>query len=315
MISLKIRKLKDMKILSIISLLLSVMVSLLIPSLANADPEKLWIFQPRLTTGIMHYEFDFKFTAPGGAVPSTVKLFDDMPFFGGGAMLLYDRCFADAYFQLSTTGKDDEGTEQDTEYVRRVDNEFDRKDYAITFGCMVTNNLSFFTGYKNGKTDIHIASTQNWPYDRIDEESTGDVEFKSDGLFLGVAYTHPIGNGQLGVQLAATKLDAEYNQHNFTRTNDRAVGDKPDTNDENWFLLGNTLGWTLGTNWTAPISKHLWYGISFNYSNYDFDLDSAYVIRKGEPDPDFINTLGSGMNYDMIETVYSLQLQLSYQFK
>jgi len=289
------------------------MVSLLIPSLAKADVDK-WVFQPRLTTGIMHYDFEYTFSAPG-ANTSEVQFVDNMPFIGGGAMLAYDRCFADTYFQVSATGKDGGGTEEpDTESVIDKDsNEFDRKDYAITLGCLVTKKLSFFTGYRNGKTDIHIASRQNWPYDRINEERIGDAKFESDGLFLGMAYSHPIGKGQFGVKLAAAKLEAEYNQHNITRTNNRAVGDGAKTSESDWNLSGKTLGWTLGANWTAPISKRLSYRISLDGYRYDFDTDSAYVIRENKAE--FIDILGGGVNYDMKETMYSFQLQLLYQFK
>jgi hypothetical protein len=291
---------------------LFVMVSLLTPSLANADAKK-WAFQPRLTTGFMHYDFEYTFTAPD-AKPSKFQFIDNMPFIGGGAMLAYDRCFADTYFQVSATGKDGGGTEEKDEYViERDNNEFDRKDYAITLGCLVTKKLSFFTGYRNGKTDIHIASKQNRPYDRINEERTGDAKYESDGLFLGMAYSHPIGKGQFGVKLAAAKLEAEYNQHNITRTNNRAVGDGLKMSDATWNLSGKTLGWTLGANWTAPISKRLTYRISLDYSDYDFDTDSAYVIRKNEAT--FLDILGGGVDYDLKETIYSLQLQLLYQFK
>ena len=160
-----------MKKLFLLSLWLFMMISLLTPSLANADAKK-WAFQPRLTTGLMHYEFEYTFTAPD-ASSSKFQLTDNMPFIGGGAMLAYDRCFADTYFQVSATGKEGGGTEEkDESVIDRDNNEFDRKDYAITLGCLVTKKLSFFTGYRNGKTDIHIASRQNWPYDRINEEST-----------------------------------------------------------------------------------------------------------------------------------------------
>jgi hypothetical protein len=302
-----------MKKLFLISLWLFVMISLLTPSLAKADAKK-WAFQPRLTTGIMHYDFEYTFTSAPGANPSKFQLIDNMPFIGGGAMLAYDRCFADTYFQVSTTGKDGGGTEEKDESVIEIDNnEFDRKDYAITFGCLVTKKLSFFTGYRNGKTDIHIASRENWLYDRFNEERIGDAKFESAGLFLGVAYSHPIGKGQLGVKLAAAKLEAEYNQHNITRTNNRAVGDGTKTSDDaQWNLSGKTLGWTLGANWTAPISKRLSYRISLDYSDYDFDTDSAYVIR--DKKAEFLDILGGGVNYDMKETMYSLQLQLLYQF-
>ena len=302
-----------MKKLFLLPLWLFMMVSLLTPSLANADAKK-WAFQPRLTTGIMHYDFEYTFST--AASTSEIQFIDNMPFIGGGAMLAYDRCFADSYFQVSATGKDGGGTEEpDTESViERNSNEFDRKDYVITLGCLVTKKLSFFTGYRNGKTDIHIASRQNWPYDRINEESTGDAKFESDGLFLGMAYSHPIGKGQFGVKLAAAKLEAEYNQHNISRTNNRSVGDGPKISDDaTWNLSGKTLGWTLGANWTAPISKHLSYRISLDYSDYDFDTDSAYVIR--DKTAEFLDILGGGVNYDMKETMYSLQLQLLYQFK
>ncbi len=93
-----------MKKLFLIPLWLFMMVSLLTPSLANADAKK-WVFQPRLTTGLIHYDFEYTFTAPD-ANPSKFQLIDNMPFIGGGAMLAYDRCFVDSYFQVSTTGKD-----------------------------------------------------------------------------------------------------------------------------------------------------------------------------------------------------------------
>jgi hypothetical protein len=303
-----------MKNLSMISLLLFMMVSWLMPSPASCaeNEEKSWLFQPRLTTGMMHYKFEYTFTAPG--TKNEVKFLDSMPFIGGGAMLFYNKCFADTYFQLSATGKDGSNTVRDTEYVIYKDNnEFDRKDYAITFGCIVVKKLSFFAGYKNGKTDIHIARTQNWPYERRNEENTGDIGFETDGFFLGVAYSHPIGDGQFGVKLAAGKLEAEYNQHNVTRTNNRAVGDGPTQNEENWFFLGNTRGFTYGANWTAPVSKHFSYRISLDYFDYDFDTDSVYMIRNRNEQVKFMN-IHNEKRYDVKETMFSLQLQLLYQF-
>jgi hypothetical protein len=300
----------------------SLMVFLLTPAFANAQSENaqlntLWNFQPRLTTGVMGYKFDYAFTAPDATKKSELSIDDHMPFIGGGAMLAYDKCFADTYFQKTlVTGNDGGGTEKkdDTESVlSKPVNRFDRMDYAITLGCQVSNYLSFFAGYKYGQTDIHTASTQKWPYDRIDKTSISETEFESDGLFLGAAFSYPIGNGLLGLKVAAAKLEAEYNQHNFTVENNRAVGDDPKKKSgDDWFLLGNTLGWTFGLNWTYPINRHLYYRISADYFDYDFDTDSAYVIRDDKAE--FIDILGGGVDYDMKETVYSLQLQLLYQF-
>ena len=126
-----------MKKLSIVYMFL-VMASLITPSLVNADTEKLWVFQPRLTTGIMQYEFEYGFTDNEttditSAATNEVNYADNMPFIGGGAMLLYNKCFADAYFQRSATGKDGSGTEiLDTESTLYIDNnEFYRQDYAF----------------------------------------------------------------------------------------------------------------------------------------------------------------------------------------
>ncbi|HDN26095.1 MAG TPA: hypothetical protein ENG03_03170 [Thioploca sp.] len=298
--------------------LLLLMASLLTPSLANAEQSEeqtSWFFQPRLTTGMMHYEFEYAFTAPGATETNKLQFDDYIPYIGGGAMLAYDRCFADTYFKLSATGKDGGGTKKpDKESVfNKPSHEFDRKDYAITLGCKVTQNLSFFAGYKMGETDIQTVSTKNRPYDRYDEKQTRNANFESDGLFLGAAYSYPIGKGQFGVKLAATKLGAEYIQVNATIQNNRAVGDGPKTTDvDEWFLLGNTIGWTAGVNWTAPLSQHFSYRISLDYYDYDFDIDSAYVIEKEKAD--FFNILGGGVNYDLKETMYNLQLQFLYQF-
>ena len=298
----------------------SLMVFLLTPSFTLAQSENasltqsLWDFESRLTTGVMYYEFEYAFTA--GKDKSELLLNDLMPFVGGGATLFYDKCFADAYFQSSIiSGKEGSEIKQpDTESIlNKANNELDRQDYAITLGCQVTNNGLFFAGYKYGQTDIYTASTQNWRYDRIDESRTGEAQFESDGLFLGAAYSHPIGNGLLGVKLAASLMEAEYNQHNITTENNRAVGDgEKKTSADDWFLLGNTLGMTLGVNWTAPINRHLSYRISLDYFNYDFDTDSAYVVQDNKAQ--FIDILGGGVGYDMKETLYSLQLQLLYRF-
>jgi hypothetical protein len=305
-------------------LILLLMVSQLMPSLANAEePDTLWFFQPRLTTGMMLYEFEYAFTAPG-AEPRKLQFDDYMPFVGGGATLAYDNCLTDFYYQRSVVAGKDGGAEiRDTESVlNKADNEFDRKDYALTFGCEVTKNLSLFAGYKVGKTDIQMVTRRYWLGDRIDDSRTGNTDFKSKGPFIGVAYSHPIGSsnekghkkGQLGFKLAVTKLEAEYAQLNTTIRNNKAVGDGAKTiNVDDWSLLGDTISWTAGVNWTAPIyNKHFSYRFSLDYYNYDFDIDSAYVIRNGETQP--INILGGGMNYDLKETMYTFQMQLLYQF-
>jgi len=292
--------------------LLLLMACLLTPLLARAETDEIsWSIQPRLTAGLMNYRFEYGFNAPN-ANQSSQTFNDYMPFMTAGAMLTYNNCFADTYFQQSVTGKDDLENKPGTELTFNTNNEFDRRDYALTLGCQAHKNVLFFAGYKAGQTDIQMASTKNWHYERIDESGTGTAEFESDGFFIGAAYTYPFGKGLderlLSVKVALAKLDAEYHQHNSITRNNRAVGDGSTTFDDDWFLSGNTLGWTAGVSLTDRISffkNHLYYRISLDYFDYDFDVDSAYLG---------ITPVGNA-EYEMKESMFSLQLQVFYPFQ
>jgi hypothetical protein len=170
----------------------------------------------------------------------------------------------------------------------------------------------FFAGYKIGQTDIDIDSTKNWQYQRIDERGIGTAEFESKGFFIGTAYTYPIGKGidksLFSVKVALAKLDADYHQHSSLIQDNLAVGDGPKTTfDNDWFLSGNTLGWTVGANWTArtPFFKRLYYRVSVDLSNYDFEVDSAKLGM----------TPVTQAEYDMKERMFLFQLQVFYPFQ
>jgi hypothetical protein len=230
-------------------------VTLLIsPMLKAAD----FTFLPRVITGVMSHKYEDPLFNEGGV--SAI-----MPFLGAGATLSYDRLFVDTYIQRSGEGEDGDST-------------LTREDYAIAFGYAVTDSLSISAGYRKGRTEA-----ENITYASSGTPLTILSKFTTQGPFVGAAYGWLIGDGLLGVNLALTYLDNDYDT-------EEKSSDKPISYD----FPGNTWGTTLGAHWKAPITKQLSYGASLDYYTYKFD--------------------GSDNNGFAEENFLALRASLSYRF-
>jgi len=303
-----------------------------------------FVFQPRITTGVMNYSYELDSksdTTPIIAVKGSDRVYNDHGKFkmsdnlfivGIGGILSHRGFFFDAFYQKSVNKGKEEGSEKyvtngisDTSTGK---NEFDRVDYAITFGYNVTDNIAVFGGYKSGKMESEIANTTIYqPIFTLNDQQTlstaeypTDVRFESSGVFIGANYTIPIGKGALGFNAAFTKLSGEFSSN----TNWKVKGENLNENvyDIDWFITGDTIGYSLGIKWAAPITDKLSYGISLDRYGYNFGKDQAY-IHEIDYDSATLKNMGylpgeyttkDHQDFDMKESAWSVRVGLSYSF-
>ena len=272
------------------------------------------IVLPRVTTGIMHYEYKAGIEGQTSSIQDKVTLDEELPFLGVGATLVYDKWAVDAYYQMTNTMDiDDNGTfpvgDEKVFYSRNT--ELERQDFALTFGYSFARNWSLSFGYKYGDTG----------YDWTDHERDGndgnvgtafkENNFVAKGPFLGVGYNLPLWKGVLALNVAAALLDGEITtSRSHQQGNSSAVTLINRERKEQ--VSANAMGITLGVNWIQPITERLSYSILLQGFKYDFEAskgvfrDSLYSDRNHE-----ILNLDA---FDVEETLYSINLSLSYRF-
>jgi hypothetical protein len=283
----------------------------LIPPLVEAQN---FMVLPRVTTGIMHYEYKSGVEGQTSIVQDKVKLDEELPFLGVGATLVYDRFAVDAYYQITNTMDiDDNGTFpvgiSEVSYTRNT--ELERQDFAVSLGYSLNNSWSLSFGYKYGDT------TYDWT-DREQDGNGGNIgtalkenNFVAKGPFLGVGYNLTLWKGILAFNVAAALLDGE-----ITTNRSHQQGDSSEvkllSRERKEQVTANAMGLTLGVNWIQPITERLSYSILLQGFKYDFEANRGV----------FRDSLISNRNHEILnldafdveETLYSINLSLVYRF-
>ncbi len=295
------------------------LASLLTSPLVEAE-ETAIVFLPRVTTGIMHYEYEAGTKETLSEITDNLKFSKNLPFLGVGATMAFGKLFMDGYFQTTTTKNfNDNGTfavagsETDIVNVNYERNtELERQDFALSFGSTIIDNVSVFVGYKHGNTS----------YDWTDQErdQTGknvgtafkENHFIAKGPFIGAAYNWQIGGGGLGFNFAVAKLDGE-----ITTNRNHQPGDSDSIQlvgrERKEQVTSEAVGFKLGINWNAPITERLSYGISLDGFRYKFDTKRG-IFRDSLFSDDRAHEILNLESYEVEETVYSLNLLLRYRF-
>ena len=283
----------------------------LIPIQAKAQN---FMVLPRVTTGIMKYEYKSGIEEQTSIIQDKIKLDEEIPFLGIGATIVYDRFAVDAYYQITNTMDiDDSGTfpvgTSEVLYTRST--ELERQDFAFSLGYSINNSWSLSFGYKYGDT------TYDWT-DQEQDKNGGNVgtafkenNFVAKGPFLGVGYNLPLWKGVLAFNVAAALLDGE-----ITTSRSHQQGESSEitlTNRERKEQVSaNAMGLTLGVNWIQPLTERLSYSILLQGFKYDFEASKG-VFRDSlisDRNHEILNL----DDFDVEETLYSINLSLVYRF-
>ncbi|MEK8018130.1 MAG: hypothetical protein VSS75_014750 [Candidatus Parabeggiatoa sp.] len=272
------------------SLILSVLILPLFVEVVNAVEEDSLLKQltitPRIVNGVMSYKYEEEFTGS-----DNVKWHDIMPFLGLGVTLGYNNWSIDAYAQKSFTGKDGLFAQSET-ITRDYATDFTREDYAVNmsyktkalFGYKMRGVLSFFAGYKYGKTEI--TGPRSITISSLEESSFSfsEMSLKTNGYSIGGGYSWPIGKsgGLLGIKGAFATLDGDY-----------------DSNELGVVTTPTIFTW-ISINWSSALSKKVTYAFSLDAHNYA--MEATPTDQPGV-------TLSS-----IEERIISLKALLSYTF-
>ncbi|RKZ36750.1 MAG: hypothetical protein DRQ41_14080 [Gammaproteobacteria bacterium] len=289
-----------------------VLILQIIPPLVKAQN---FMVLPRVTAGIMHYELEFGGEKGTSIIQDKVKLDDELPFLGVGATLVYDKFAVDAYYQTTNTADiDDNGTflvgTSEVSYIRNT--ELERQDFALSFGYSFARNWSLSFGYKYGETNY------DWTTD-LEQDGKGETvgeafknnSFVAKGPFLGVGYNLPLWKGVLAFNVAAALLDGEITTSRVHKQGD-SLEVKLINRNRKEKVVANAMGVTLGVNWIQPITERLSYSILLQGFKYDFNANRGVFRDSFYSDKD--HEILDIDAFDVEETVYSINMSLSYRF-
>jgi hypothetical protein len=203
-----------------------------------------------------------------------------------------------------TTAQDQRSKRFD--YSLDIGYQLDRFSSAIPFGIGSFVMRPFF-GYRGGDTTVHgraltfagsIVPTDPVEVTTIPLET--QVHLKSGGWFLGYRLMYPFSWGEVGVNVAMTKLNVEYR---YTNTYMTSVLNIPDLSTD-----AKCIGSTLGFDWEMPVIPirdmfSIKLHASLNFHAYQMD-----VLKTVFPD-------GSSFGgFPVTESTYTLKLGLIAQF-
>lgn len=226
----------------------------------------------------MHYEFtqDASVTLDNifpVTATSETSLSDTMPFVGLGTTLFASRFFLDVYAQRAFAGDDEDNfaivdISGPTLASQDFQSDWDRGEYAVSFGYAVTDHFSLFAGYRLSDTEFEEEGTAR-QFDLADralvatQEFTRTIEYEQDGPFVGGRYGFPIGNaGSLLLNLGIAFIQGTIEE--------QVTGFAPFPTIE-----GDAVGTTIGLSWAAPLPiQGLNYTISVDGYQFNFDGDA-----------------------------------------
>jgi len=226
-------------------------------------------FEPRVTTGIINYQYQEKYLSGGG---NNVEWRDTSPFFGVGGTVsiatnFCERLFVDGYYQLTGVG-DDRNFDPDAIPPRDENIDFNRRDLAGTIGCAIPykmfldGSVTLTTGYKAGKSEIN-GTHRRYPTGKVTFAPEDSTILKTDGVFGGVSLAWPIrATWQFQINLAYARLQSEFSSdyHGII-----PLQGGPTT--------GTTGGLTGGVRLQNTLTRHITWSISMDYFNYDMDAE------------------------------------------
>lgn len=243
-------------------------ISLAIASISPFSVAEDLSFIPRLTTGYMNYKLETP--SPMPSFPPN-KFEANVAVIGAGATVSWNRLYLDAYGQISSNGSDNY-TLSIINYNENIDGNV--KDYSLTAGVAVTDNLSVYVGYKYNKMDASGNRGAN-------------ANFKADGYFIGASYGWVIQeSGILALNLAIADLDGNTSTQ------------VPDLNiDLNH--TSNAQGLSYGVSWKSTVNKNWGYSIALDGYQYTFK--------------DLVGKLGAFPG-EINQDVFTIRVSLSYLF-
>ena len=273
-------------------------------------------FQPRISLGWLDYSLELESTSGLANIDWTIN--DDMPVAEIGATLFFKKFYFDflyqqtakGYFNVSggsflSKGVPPWNLPLDADVSIIGDGEITHKNYAMTIGYQLLNNLSFYAGYKQNDTNFDLysqsymhmiddGSLTGTPGFPITQNLVGDfyIDYNSKGPFLGGVYGFIFEDkGVLSLNLAVAFLEGELVQSgNYFDPRTGAPDYLFDMNSS-----GSSIGLSYGIGWRSTLTDGVGYYISVKGYNYNFDADEI-------DQPDFR------------ESTYQFSLGLSYNF-
>lgn len=182
------------------------------------------------------------------------------------------------------------------------DGQFSRKDHAISLGYAVTRRFSVFVGYKWAEVDLDAAvsgSIQLFSLDDLGTPSDGNwsargvivgqehCSFDYSGPFIGGAHEWSLGRdsgfgGLLSINAGVAHLNSKLERKISGTSSITSLNGAPPPEPisspywENREAKGETLGLTLGINWSGltPLNN-LFYSVALSGYRYQFDSNES----------------------------------------
>ena len=263
-------------------------------------------FEPRISTGVMHYDFKSKGrdSSFGTGGVNKIDYNDNLVFLGGGGTVFIERFFGDVYYQQSNDG---EVFQDETPTTFGFGLKPNRRDFAASLGFNIWPNFAVFAGYKYGKTENDgniFDGCQGFDQSGacvVDLFPNGrgfSQKFEEDGPFVGAVYGWNVfDRGTLSINLAVAYLDADTDE----RLQLVSGFDKRK-------LSGDAVGVSYGVSWSSSITQRLGYSIKINGYNYSFDdFDGTQFDDKpGNNGP------RQGRDFKVDENMIGINFDISY---
>jgi len=172
-----------------------------------------------------------------------------------------------------------------------ADNIYSRKEAAMTLGYRLPWSVNAFLGYVHGRSDqtsMNIDGTAG-------TVTASDFTFDERGFYVGASYSRQFGDkGTLSASLAAGNMDGEMVLQTTNFGGERDV------------LTSKSPGYSLGVNWTGPLTGSMVYRTGLKVTNYNFNFDTLTVNGVNFPIPsDF---------YKLQETIYTFTIGIANYF-
>jgi hypothetical protein len=306
-------------------------ILLFLPMLVKAEESNPWAINPYGIMSMTHYQLEYGSGEEVSGIQDTVKLSENIPLFGVGITGIYDRFSVDASF-VTTGGisgdisKSGEYSDPDLEnIVYDRDIHLKRKTWNLSLGYELIRNNSesvvVFAGYKQAETSYGWVDQEYKSDNRnsIIGIPSKDNQFNTDGWFLGASYSRNANifghKGRFGLSLSYADLDGEL--ETFRTHKGIEGGLRPRSRYEKVF--SDTKGWSMGVSWAAglPFLGEDWsnwsYSVFLERASYEFDANSGHFTDTFFSDG-YTHEILALDSYDTQETIYSINLSISYVF-
>ena len=150
--------------------------------------------------------------------------------------------------------------------------EAERSDLDVVLGWNINNNVTLFTGYKKGKTELNMRTRE---IEGIfeDIQVSFNSRFELAGPYLGGAYTFRFAEqSQLTLSFAYAWLEANNHLESGSDIDIEELEDLEDLldfDDLETKSRNDAQGYSIGKKWTAPITNNLYYTALFRFNKYE----------------------------------------------